>query len=725
MSNPLEIRPPWDIPGGLIVFAAIAILGCLIAASGALWLLGYLDPLIRGSAMGPRFEVSELVAGLRGLETARPVPAPHRALIYLAAALPLPLAAWVAWLAARPPEKLQHVEGRQLVSPALLARREKADIKRTGAGLQVGEFCYSMSRETTHTSIIGGTGSGKTTVIEPLIEQAFRRGDKIITLDVKGDFTARLPLEPILIAPWDSRSWAWNVGRDVVGPAGAAQLAFDLVGEGEGANSVFRDSARLVLTGILILIMADKGKNWGWPDLANEIAKIGRDGGAALAARFEKEYPQARGALAEGKTRASILMDLAAKMQIVHQLAAAWKSSKKQFSIRRYISYLAAPSQRIRPVVIQASQSFGHLSRALTASMIGALRGAVLSPNLSEVPPNGGAAEGSRRIWLFLDEVGQIGPGAAEAVVSLAEVGRSKGFRLVIGAQSWSQIEEDLGREGASSLAAVINTWLIGRQGGGAPGGEKWASELIGKRRVSRLVGTLGDGGAVTYHRHEEEVQVLRPEFFGQGGKLGADKNGARMVLLTSDPSLITVPRGLFTERRPPSVPAPWTLGPDNDDHDKIDETETTPAPASAGATPTTPAQQRAIAPPEAEQVAEIAAASAAPAPAVLQQQPEPETTDQEQEAESEAIESEAIAEIAEAVIGEAATGGICTAIEATAEAAGLIENTATASDIAQAATQPTQLIAPAQPEADKENPLNKLKRRVQQHREREHDRVD
>jgi len=697
-----------------MVAATIAIVGGLAAAFAVLFALGYLDQ-IKGSYMGPWFEVRELARGFRGLESARPMPTLHRILIYVAAACPLPLAAWTGWASARPPEKVQHLDGRQLVTPAVLAAREKNDIRRTGRGIQLGDFLFSMSREVIHTAIVGGTGSGKTTVIEPLIDQVIHRRDKVFLLDVKGDFTARIGSDPILIAPWDSRSSAWNVGADVTGPAGAAQLAFDLIGEGEGTNAVFRDAARLVLTGILILIMKEKGKKWGWPDLADEIAKIGRDGGATLAERLEKEYPEARGALAEGKARASIIMDLTSKMQIVHQLAAAWRSSKKQFSIRNYIAHESKSAQRIRPVVLQTSETFGHLSRALTSAVIGAIRGAVLSPDLPEVPPNGGASGGSRRTWLILDEIGQIGAGAAEAVVSLAEVGRSKGFRLVIGAQSWSQIEEDLGRDGARSLAAVINTWLIGRQGGGAPGGEKWASEMIGKRRVSRLVGTLSEGGGVTYHRQEEEIQVLRPEFFGQGGKLGADKKGARMILLASDPAVIHVPRGQFTERRPGSSPAPWTRGEDTAQPVNPPRLNGAATPASAAATPI----PRVVADTEVEA---RTSTEAVPVAQIAKQQ-EPE-----KRPEIETASSQAIGEIADAIMSEVATGGICTAIQATEEVAGMIENASSAADLVTRALDfdlDTQDPNPAQPitivqhvqqggENEPENPLNKLKRRAQ-----------
>ena len=62
-----------------------------------------------------------------------------------------------------------------------------------------------------------------------LILAAIARGDGVLVLDVKGDMTAGLPGEPLLIAPQDLRSLVWDVARDCRTKQDARELAARLI----------------------------------------------------------------------------------------------------------------------------------------------------------------------------------------------------------------------------------------------------------------------------------------------------------------------------------------------------------------------------------------------------------------------------------------------------------------------------------------------------------------
>src|SRR5690606_4758763 len=78
-----------------------------------------------------------------------------------------------------------------------------------GAGLKLHPsfpFRISLDRETRHALLLGSIGGGKTQAALPILLAAIERDDRVIVHDMKGDFTAGLPGDPLIVAPWDRRS---------------------------------------------------------------------------------------------------------------------------------------------------------------------------------------------------------------------------------------------------------------------------------------------------------------------------------------------------------------------------------------------------------------------------------------------------------------------------------------------------------------------------------------
>lgn len=117
----------------------------------------------------------------------------------------------------RPPAPV--LRGRQLLAGATarraFAHASKVESRMSGTGLQLlPGLPVSRERETRHWLIWGSVGAGKTQTMLHLILAAIARGDGVLVLDVKGDMTAGLPGEPLLIAPQDRRSLVWYVASD-------------------------------------------------------------------------------------------------------------------------------------------------------------------------------------------------------------------------------------------------------------------------------------------------------------------------------------------------------------------------------------------------------------------------------------------------------------------------------------------------------------------------------
>jgi hypothetical protein len=123
----------------------------------------------------------------------------------------------------------------------------------------------------------------------------------------------------------------------------------------------------------------------------------------------------------------------------------------------------------------------------------------------------------SRRLWLFLDELPQLGK--VPEIAQFLEIGRSKGCRVVMGVQDLAQLREIYGKDTIDAWASMVGTYLIARtQGEVTP---TWLSRLIKTKKVKkyRISYTREPGGSgVSEGRTDswEDVEepVFRPEQF-------------------------------------------------------------------------------------------------------------------------------------------------------------------------------------------------------------------
>src|SRR5699024_4505924 len=99
----------------------------------------------------------------------------------------------------------------------------------------------------------------KTQILKRLITQIIARGDRLIIWDVKGDYTADFGRTKgaVLLAPWDRRAAAWDVGADVPGRADARELAARLVrAPSSGAPDMWSNGARIILSAYIMHVQS-------------------------------------------------------------------------------------------------------------------------------------------------------------------------------------------------------------------------------------------------------------------------------------------------------------------------------------------------------------------------------------------------------------------------------------------------------------------------------------
>ena len=430
-----------------------------------------------------------------------------------------------------------HIRGSQLTRKPKLMQQAILEASPPVKGKNEGIYIHpkiqtTEALEASHMLVVGGSGAGKTTILWPMINRIVERGDKAIIFSFKGDFEQkigtgeRIGKQFALLAPWDTRSAVWALGRDIRTRLDAEALANTLIPEPEKSdNPMWTNGARSLVTGIISDVQREHGEAWGFAELAKRCAESLADF-KVLKEIITRENPVAAaliGGGADSKTTTSFLANISAYLTHVVNLGVAADDLKdaakgKQWSVNGWIA------GRVPSIAVLGFRpSAKAISEAWCASIIEQI--VLKLEDLEDVSPE------KRRVWLILDEVPRMGkiPSITEAL----EVLRSKGVRIILGCQGINQIEEKYSKTTARSWAMQTATKILGRIV--EPEDQKWAALLIGERDLERFSSQYNvSGGAQggssqggSYQRVKEHTVL--PSQFWQIVKV--TKQGPRAIL--------------------------------------------------------------------------------------------------------------------------------------------------------------------------------------------------
>lgn len=405
--------------------------------------------------------------------------------------------------------------------------------------------------ETSHLLILGGSGSGKTTILWGIINQAITRGDKVLIFSYKGDFQEKIQ-EYDLLAPWDARGKRWQLGSDISTRLDAESLAETLVPTQE-KDPIWSQGAQGLLVAVISDLQSKQGVKFGFSDLARACAEH-LSNYDKLLETVMRESPLAKAFLMgkDSKTTASFLAEMAAKLSAVINIGTGEVCNSKNaaWSVK---GWLGGKTSNVAIMGYRPSNK--SLSRSWVASII-----EQVVRQVSEMPD---CDPSERRIWMILDEVPQCGkvPSITEALETL----RSKGMRVILGTQSISQIEREYDRHTSTIWAGQTATKIIARLT--APQDQKWASDLLGEREVERYQSQISSpmsstsGGSPSQSGGYQPVKehVMMPSDFGR--RLNVKENvGPTALIMQGENAAIlrwTFPK--LTKYHPMTVPAAWT----------------------------------------------------------------------------------------------------------------------------------------------------------------------
>lgn len=510
-----------------ILFPWLAVHLGILPDAGMSWTKVYLTPHIPGF-IG---RVVSQITPLPPSETAAIAVTKFPTIHYVmggALAAALIVALWLTRLSTAPytdSDGIRHLSGgRYFSDPVEASRRLKKIMKgemssKQDHGVSIG--CggpISRDRETGHIVVIGNTGGGKTVALKPMIIEAIESGDRLIIFDNKGDFTRWVPgpdgADPILLAPWDSRSVCWAVGKDINTSALAIEYANRLVPEPEGGakDPTWTKSSRMVLSGLIKKLQAEMGETWAFPDL-RELLTLSLAETEEVMRKYHPEGLRAVENLSEGggvsRTTESVLKVLASFMGPVYRLAEAWSNpDQESISIREFMR----DNCKNRVLVIQGSEEFNELSVVTANSLFTLILQIINSPSYPERKPE------EMGTWLFMDEFVQAGK--IDRFERFLEIGRSKGVRVVLGSQNMTQVQKCYDDKTANTIIGQAKTYVLATLADNDS--REYFSKMIGTREIERVRVNMshdmvtGSSTRSTSTQHET-IPVIRDHEFSVG----------------------------------------------------------------------------------------------------------------------------------------------------------------------------------------------------------------
>ena len=324
---------------------------------------------------------------------------------------------------------------------------------------------YPADMWTRHVLVVAGTGAGKSTVLKPLIEKIIAAGESLLLFDPKGEFTKGFG-GPEIMAPWDARSLAWDIAKDMRNIGDMRRFAAAMVREAQ--DPMWSNAARQLLVGFMIYLKATRLLAWGWRELAEMLATPQ----ANILPIMSEYHPEAVRAVERASvTTQGILINLASFSASIFDLAEAWGDAPPE----RRVSFIEWAQQRgrHRQLILQGHGAYPDLTKSYLEGIVGTVAAIVNSVEMDD--------DESRKLWLVADEAGQMGKMPLRA---LLELGRSRGMRCVMACQDFAQLEEIYGALMVKAMVSMVGTIMVGQlmQGDTA----EQMCKALGTREVER-----------------------------------------------------------------------------------------------------------------------------------------------------------------------------------------------------------------------------------------------
>lgn len=420
------------------------------------------------------------------------------------------------------------------------------DMRVAGAGIALSpKVVLPRNREIQSILLVGRPRYGKSTAMQFMLDGILARPrDKLIVYDSKGDVVANWPSANVLfLAPHDTRSWGWAVGRDVLGETGARELASALIKVSDREPSWTLGGQEILIAAIRSQ-QAEHGTAWSWQHL-DEVLDLPDK--ALRQTAFDYHRPALRYLTIDpdtdefDRTAASYVSTaMAALNQLIRPLAQAWSRLDPlyQISLRDWLLDDAPPR---RTIILQGASHLPSISAAWITAALEMMARFCVGPALADSI--------ERRLWYILDEFSTVPK--IDALSALLAQGPSKGVCVLLACQNLELVEDKYGNILTKSIIQNMDVQILFRLNAG-PTSEYMINTGILKTEFRRH--------GLPAQQAEGEDQRNRPEIacLITAHDLATLPRGEAFTTIEGSIFRVRWPKSTWIEQRPGMIQALW-----------------------------------------------------------------------------------------------------------------------------------------------------------------------
>ena len=369
---------------------------------------------------------------------------------------------------------------------------------RSAGRIRLAGVLLERADETKHFKLIGTTGTGKSTAIQALLDQALARGDRAVIADPDAGYLRRnlqRARGDVSLGPFEPGAAKWDLFAEITSVYDVEQLARSLIPDHEGSDRSWRAYARTFFTAVTRQAHAAGIRDVG------ELYRL-------LVIAPSDELRE----LVAGTPAQPFLDEHNARM-----FDSIRSVTSSAVGTLEHIAQQQAKRLSVREWVRSGEGAPGVLFIPYRAGQIAALKSQVSAWMRLAIFEAMNRPEGDRPLWFIIDELDALGQidGLKDALARL----RKFGGRCVLGIQSVAQVSSTYGEGDAHTIVENCGNSLILRCSASEGGGTaRFVSQLIGEREVIRTTRSRsyrgGDWlGARTLSEHfTREPAVLASE---------------------------------------------------------------------------------------------------------------------------------------------------------------------------------------------------------------------
>ena len=390
-----------------------------------------------------------------------------------------------------------HIDGSKLYQGKYAIKHAHKSIKKElknnkTLGLKLHpDVVITQEQEVGNLLVTGAQGSGKSTIIKPLVNNIINSGSRMLIYDAKREYTELFCQKGhFLLSPTDRRSLCWDISADVTSPEVALEIASCFISQ-TGKDPIWSNGARIILAGCMVVLM-NTHPNWWWAELKELLNKPTKE----LNELFRKYYPDAaKLSLEDSKTTDSFMMELTTKLNWLDYVAKVWtKKSKNKFSVTKWVK----GKYKIQSLIIPNNPKYSSISAPLCSAVLSIVVREVLS-----LPDN------KQKFWFVLDELADLPK--TDALEKWLALGRSKGARTIAGTQNISQLQAIYGDAHTETITSLFSNIIALKIGNSSTTARKVADNF-GKRIVKRPVINFDKYFNKSTSYQQSEEYIVRPE---------------------------------------------------------------------------------------------------------------------------------------------------------------------------------------------------------------------